>query len=142
MMLWHHYLILHTTQKVKFSIKDFFSKYDPIRSLLRIWSHLLKKSLMENCIFLCSVFPSQLFLINGAIFFLHKFLDRTISIYVTHFNRPKKVLRSPDFTIKTLGAEIFGCYWEDYIKVLYGNLPRVKACAIRKSVNNVADLYL
>ena len=30
---------------MKFSIKDFFSKCDQIRSFLRIWSHLLKKSL-------------------------------------------------------------------------------------------------
>ena len=41
-------------QKMKFSIKDFFSKYDQIRNFLRIWSHLLKKSLMENFIF-CAV---------------------------------------------------------------------------------------
>ena len=40
---------------MKFSIKDFFSKYDKIRVFLRIWSHLLKSSLMENFIFLCSV---------------------------------------------------------------------------------------
>ena len=40
-----------TVQKVKFSIKDFFSKRDQIRSFLPIWSHLLKKSLMENFIF-------------------------------------------------------------------------------------------
>ena len=38
---------------MKFSIKDFFSKYVQIR-WLRIWSHLLKKSLMENFIF-CAV---------------------------------------------------------------------------------------
>ena len=43
-----------TAQKMKFSIKDFFSKYEQIRRKLRIWSHLLKKSLMENFIFLCS----------------------------------------------------------------------------------------
>ena len=43
-----------TAQKMKFSIKDFFSKCDQIRSFLRIWSHLLKKSLMENFIF-CAV---------------------------------------------------------------------------------------
>ena len=30
---------------------DFFSKYDQIRKKLRIWSHLLKKSLMKNLIF-------------------------------------------------------------------------------------------
>ena len=41
-------------QKMKFCIKDFFSKCDQIRSFLRIWSHLLKKSLMENLIF-CAV---------------------------------------------------------------------------------------
>ena len=41
-----------TAQRVKFSIKDFFSKCDQIRSFLRIWSHLLKKSLMENFIFM------------------------------------------------------------------------------------------
>ena len=44
----------HTAQKNKFSIKDFFSKCDQIRRKLRIWSHLLKKSLIENLIF-CSV---------------------------------------------------------------------------------------
>ena len=36
---------------MKFSIKDFFSKCDQIRSFLRIWLNLLKKSLMENFIF-------------------------------------------------------------------------------------------
>ena len=43
-----------TAQKMKLSIKDFFSKCDQIRCFLLIWSHLLKKSLMENFIFLCS----------------------------------------------------------------------------------------
>ena len=41
-------------QKLKFSIKDFFSKCDQIHSFLRVWSHLMKKSLMENFIF-CTV---------------------------------------------------------------------------------------
>ena len=36
---------------MKFFLKDFFSKCDQIRSFLRIWSHLLKKSLMEHFIF-------------------------------------------------------------------------------------------
>ena len=44
----------HTAQIMKFSIKDFFSKCEQIRSFLRICSHLLKKSLMENFIF-CAV---------------------------------------------------------------------------------------
>ena len=40
-----------TAQKMKFFIKDFFSKCDQICRELRIWSHLLKKSSMENFIF-------------------------------------------------------------------------------------------
>ena len=43
-----------TAQKMKFSIKDFFSKCDQIRRFLRILLHLLKKSVMENFIFLYS----------------------------------------------------------------------------------------
>ena len=39
---------------MKFSFKDFFSKYDQIRRKLEIWSHLLKKSFMENFI-VCAV---------------------------------------------------------------------------------------
>ena len=47
-----------TAQKMKFSIKDFFSKCDQIRRNLRIWSHLQKKSLIEYFVF-CAL--------NGAI---------------------------------------------------------------------------
>ena len=43
-----------TAQKIKLSVKNFFRKCDQIRSFLRIWSHLLKKSLMKNFIF-CAV---------------------------------------------------------------------------------------
>ena len=60
-LLWNYFsnmcaqrLTPNTAQKMKFSIKDFFSKCDQIRSFLRIWSHLLKKSLKENFIF-CAV---------------------------------------------------------------------------------------
>ena len=48
------WIISNTAQKMKFSIKDFFSRCDQIRSFLRIWLQLLKKSLMENFI-LCAV---------------------------------------------------------------------------------------
>ena len=48
------HLLFYTAQKLKFSIKDFFSKCDQIRSFLQIWPHLLKKSLIENFIF-CAV---------------------------------------------------------------------------------------
>ena len=48
------YTLYHTAQKAKFFIKDFFSKCDQIHKIhrfLRIWSHLLKKSFMENFLF-------------------------------------------------------------------------------------------
>ena len=51
--------IKFTAQKMKFSINDFFSYCDQIRSFQRIWPHLLKKSLMENFIFCEVVFLHQ-----------------------------------------------------------------------------------
>ena len=74
-----------TGQKIKSSIKDLSSKCDKIHSFLRIWSHLLEKSWMENFIF-CAVFVFVLLqstewhnvsltcclkLLNGPLF--HKF---------------------------------------------------------------------
>ena len=38
-------------QKTMSTIKDFFSKCNQIYEKLQIWSHLQKKSLMENFIF-------------------------------------------------------------------------------------------
>ena len=46
-------------QKMKFSIKDFISKCERIHRKLRIWSRLLKKSLIENFIF-CAVAEQKL----------------------------------------------------------------------------------
>ena len=40
---------IQSKQKMKFSIKDFFSKYDQIRDI-PIWSRLLRKSLMKKLI--------------------------------------------------------------------------------------------
>ena len=47
-------LTVHTAQKMKLFIKDFFRKCDKIRRKLQIWSDLLEKPLMENFI-LCAV---------------------------------------------------------------------------------------
>ena len=46
----------HTAQRMKFFIRDFSSKSDQIHSFLQIWSHLLKKSLMENFTFCAAPF--------------------------------------------------------------------------------------
>ena len=57
-IIWNffNFFLSHTSsqplhKKWNFSIKDCCSKCDQIRSFQRIWSHLLKKSLMENFIF-------------------------------------------------------------------------------------------
>ena len=48
---------------MKFSINDFFIKYDHIHRKLRIWSYLLKKFLMEYFIFVQWRFKQSLFFI-------------------------------------------------------------------------------
>ena len=58
----------HTAQKMKFSMKDFFSKCDKIRSFVWIGSHLQKKFFMENFIFLCSARVCWFFQIWGNMF--------------------------------------------------------------------------
>ena len=45
---------------MKFSTKDFSRKYDQMRSFLRIWSHLLTKSLTENFISCTVIFEEEL----------------------------------------------------------------------------------
>ena len=47
-------IVVYTSQKMKFFIKGFFSKCNQICRKLRIGSHFLKKSLMEN-FFFCTV---------------------------------------------------------------------------------------
>ena len=62
--------------KNEFLNKDIFSKCDRIRSFLWIWLHLLKKSLMENFIFLGSVMIILLAQIHFSIY------PRNENIYV------------------------------------------------------------
>ena len=44
-------MIVNPAQKIKFSIKDFFSKSKQICSKLQIWSHLQRKSLSKSSTF-------------------------------------------------------------------------------------------
>ena len=52
LIIWGTCVSLNTVQKIKFSITGFFVRCNQIHSFLQIWSHLLKKSVMENLIFL------------------------------------------------------------------------------------------
>ena len=86
----------NTAKKIKFSIRYFFSKCEQIRSFLRIWSHLLKKSLMENFIFLCSVnFIYTMYLtdifIKAVLLFQRSTCSYTFEWYRHYFRRPLAV---------------------------------------------------
>ena len=72
---------------MKFSVKDFFSKCDQIRGKLRIWSHLLKKSLEGNFIF-CAVFPVNIAEILRTAFFIEHSLVTAYVIYLNACQRP------------------------------------------------------
>ena len=56
---------VYTAQKMKFCIKGFSSKFDQIRGRLQIWSHLLKKSLMENFVFCVVVCAFRKYLLQN-----------------------------------------------------------------------------
>ena len=81
-----------TGQKMKFSMKDFFSKCDRISGFLRIWSHLLKKSLMENFIF-CAVSSIAYHFEKSKYFILSHILQYTAKGYLDHLIDQKAPLR-------------------------------------------------
>ena len=72
-----------TAQKINFRIKDFFSKCDQIRSFLQIWSHLLKKSLMENFIFCAMSLDRTSVLYTEALGIIHVVLTRKLYLKLT-----------------------------------------------------------
>ena len=63
---------------MKFSIKDFFSKCDQNRRKVRIWSHLLKNSFMENFVF-CAV---------SLIDVWHQILNMPLYIHTLNIRKP------------------------------------------------------
>ena len=87
-IFWFWYIATLTAQKMKFFVKDSSSKCDQIRSFLRIWSHLLEISLMENFIF-CAVphnLPvKQRNLFSGYIWSPKLFLSRCCSFISTQY---------------------------------------------------------
>ena len=69
---------------MRFSSKDFFSKCEQIGRKLRIWSHLLKKSLMKNFIF-CAVtvyFPAHF---SNTTEYLTAYLNTTTHFLLTGY---------------------------------------------------------
>ena len=68
--MWVH--TLH--KKIKFSIKDLFSKYDQIRRKLRILPHLQKNFVLENLSFCAVTGPRQLISLFRSLGNRHEFL--------------------------------------------------------------------
>ena len=72
-------------KKIKDSTKDFCSKYDHFPNFLQIWSHLLKKFLMESfifvqrCVWLSTMIFPNIFIDFNVDFFVVFFLQ-TVSI--------------------------------------------------------------
>ena len=92
---------------MKFSMRDFFSKCDQIRSFLRIWLHLLKKSFMENFIFV-----EWIFIINvwRAPKYTSEITENIIDIiFVTAVKQtiqPSDILSDPYISAFRLNTEI------------------------------------
>ena len=79
-----NFIYINTAQKMKFSIKGSFSKCDQIHNKLRIRSHVLKKSFMENFMFcaVCimkivqNIFPRNIAFLQG------RFPEQTLEVYL------------------------------------------------------------
>ena len=82
-MDWIHlpcFLCYTLHKKMKLCSKDFFGKCDQIRSLLRIWPHLLKKSLIENFIFCTVITPNPKMCCSSKFLLFYHFHHRPFRI--------------------------------------------------------------
>ena len=89
-----HREVMAVYKKKKFSIKDLFSKWDQIRKKLRIWSHLLEKSIIGNFIFCAMLVKGNLaevFKLPIAVF-IFKIFDPDIPFTWTTY-RDKKIVK-------------------------------------------------
>ena len=86
-------------KNMTFPIEDFFRTCDQIRRKLRIWSHWLKKSLMENFIF-CVAYAKRL-----AILILIRQLQKKIHWVFQLFGN--KVIERISLTSRTEHPDLF-----------------------------------
>ena len=110
---WTILWITITAQKMTFSIKDFFGKWEQIRSFLRICSHLIKKSLMENVIF-CAV-NGYLILISDNCLFCHNLLTREIYYAINTWNTPITLII---FKCNGFGKRRWKCFFDFHETIL------------------------
>ena len=99
---------------MKFSTKDFFSKCDQNRGILEIWSHLLKKSLVENVIF-CAVQPA-----NNSPFNCHEPMAPTVE------EKNKVVSSFVDFTV----SKVKSSFIENPLSIISRSRPEARGTEI------------
>ena len=125
---------------MKFSIKDFFSKCDQILSFLLIWSHLLKKPLMENFIFYAFVI---VFILGKLVQISSKEVKGAV-FSVLEFNG--KLLAAINSTVLIFFCEYFWyrflCYYNPlrhiYRQSSYAIIFRLQFCPFQvQSLKNV-----
>ena len=140
-----NYEAYDTAQKMKFSIKNYFSKCDPIHSFLRIWSYLLKKSSMENLTFCTqwfAKFKTSLKLISpkGICFVLAKFAVFNIyclskNMYINLLSEQVKEFQSfcYNWTVG-LWCKKFTCWWvlSKTVDILFIEEPLIKTFMCKK----------
>ena len=102
-----------TMDKKKFTIKDFSSKCDQIRSFLRIWSHLLEKSLMKNFIFCAAKvrdFPYCLLFARWSYKILTTWLSNPNATDLVVNKFPRRQSKTLDKSFKKQPPEVFYIY--------------------------------
>ena len=108
--------LLHP-QRMKLSIKDFFSKCDQIRRLLKIWSHLLKISWIH---FFCAVLHAWFRRSHPDVFCKKSGLR--------HFSKftGKHQLQACNFIKKETLGQVFSCeFWEIFKSTFLQRTPAV-----------------
>ena len=104
--------LANALHKKKFSIKNFFRKCDQICRKLRIWSHLLKKSLKKKRHFLCidgssePINPWHFLKELNKIFKMHlNILSRLWLIVCCHQQKIKKMRHFGHFNDYNFGSK-------------------------------------
>ena len=123
-----------SAQKMKFCIKDFFSKSDQIRSFLQIWSHFLKKSLIVNFIFVLdwsrarrSKMPSLLRYLQNYVLTLLKFSVVANRRYFNWINVQKggKITYLHIFRGRRVGLLSFQLFTKDFFLLSWRRLIKI-----------------
>ena len=122
---------------MKFSIKDFFSTCEQIHSFLRIWSHLLKKSLIENFIF-CAV--KVLFLKPILCQCSHLFQCFPV-FYGKWCALDKKMKFSIKFGLSAFKKIVLICFNESPLKIMKSAFSPLKLFSFSRYLNFLSWLF-